>query len=50
MITAVDTNVLLDIVVPNEKFFEASVKALEDAAMSGSLVVCDLVYPLLVAT
>ncbi len=44
MITAIDTNVLLDILVPNEKFCEASVQALEDAAISGSLVVCDLVY------
>jgi len=44
MITAIDTNVLLDILVPDEEFFEASVKALEDAATSGALVVCDLVY------
>lgn len=44
MITAVDTNVLLDILVPSEKFCEASVQALEDATISGSLVVCDLVY------
>jgi predicted nucleic acid-binding protein len=44
MITAIDTNILLDILVPNETFFEASVRALEDAATSGSLVVCDLVY------
>jgi hypothetical protein len=43
MITAIDTKILLDILVPNEKFFEASVKALENAATSGSLVVCDLV-------
>jgi hypothetical protein len=32
------------ILVPNEKFCQASVQALEDAAISGSLVVCDLVY------
>jgi predicted nucleic acid-binding protein len=44
MITAIDTNVLLDILVPDEKFFEDSVRALEDAATSGALVVCDLVY------
>lgn len=44
MITAVDTNVLLDILVPNEKFYELSLRALEDAASAGSLVVCDLVY------
>ncbi len=44
MITAIDTNILLDILVPNEKLWEASVRALEDAATAGSLVVCDLVY------
>lgn len=44
MITAIDTNILLDVLVPNEKFCEASVGALEDAITSGALVVCDLVY------
>lgn len=44
MITAIDTNVLLDILVPNEKFYEASAAALEHAATSGSLVICDVVY------
>ena len=44
MITAIDTNVLLDILAPNEKFFESSATALEHAATSGSLVICDLVY------
>lgn len=44
MITAVDTNVLLDILVPNQEFCEASVQALEKGANSGSLVICDLVY------
>jgi hypothetical protein len=32
MITAVDTNILLDILVPNEAFYEASASALQDAA------------------
>src|SRR5437588_3422170 len=44
MITAVDTNVLLDILVPNEDFFDRSRSALEEAWVAGSLVVCDLVY------
>ena len=44
MITAIDTNILLDVLVPNEKFYGSSAKSLEDAASSGSLVVCDLVY------
>jgi predicted nucleic acid-binding protein len=44
MITAVDTNILLDILLPNEKFFDRSQKALETAPATGSLVICDLVY------
>jgi predicted nucleic acid-binding protein len=44
MITAIDTNVLLDILAPNEEFCDASVLALEQAASQGSLVICDLVY------
>ncbi len=44
MITALDTNVLLDILLPNEKFFDRSRRALEDAATAGSLVLCDSVY------
>jgi predicted nucleic acid-binding protein len=44
MISAIDTNVLLDILLPDESFYEASVEALESAASSGSLVICDLVY------
>jgi predicted nucleic acid-binding protein len=44
MITAIDTNVLLDILIPNELFFEASLACLEDAGLTGSLVICDLVY------
>jgi predicted nucleic acid-binding protein len=44
MITAVDTNVLLDILLPNDDFYEASAKALQDAASEGSLVISDIVY------
>jgi len=44
MITAIDTNILLDILVPNENFYEASATALQEAAAEGSLVVCDIVY------
>ena len=44
MITAIDTNVLLDVLIPNEKFFELSLRAIEKAAGEGSLVVCDAVY------
>ena len=44
MITAIDTNVLLDILVPDPEYFKRSFQALEQAANDGSLVVCDLVY------
>jgi len=44
MITAVDTNIFLDILVPNEQFFRVSAQALQEAAGAGSLVVSDIVY------
>jgi predicted nucleic acid-binding protein len=44
MITAIDTNILLDILVPNENFYEASANALQNAAGNGSLVISDIVY------
>jgi predicted nucleic acid-binding protein len=44
MITAVDTNVLLDILIPNEQFYEASANALQASVSDGALVICDIVY------
>jgi len=44
MITSIDTNVLLDILVPNETFVDAAISAIESSARAGSLVVCELVY------
>lgn len=44
MITAIDTNILLDILVPNEDFYAASAQALQEAAARGSLIICDIVY------
>lgn len=44
MITAIDTNVLLDILLPNEEFFERSAQALQDASAAGSMVICDVIY------
>ena len=44
MITAIDTNILLDVLLPNEEFYESSARALQDAAAQGSLVICDIVY------
>ena len=44
MTTAVDTNILLDILVPNETSTRHRPGALQDAAGDGLLVVCDIVY------
>jgi predicted nucleic acid-binding protein len=44
MISAIDSNVLLDILIPNEAFADTAAVAIEDAATSGSLVVSDIVY------
>jgi len=44
MISAIDTNILLDILIPNPAFVEAAVATLEDAASNGALVVSDIVY------
>ena len=44
MITAIDTNILFDILLPNENFFETSARALGDSLVVGSVVVCDMVY------
>lgn len=44
MITAVDTNIFLDVLLPNEAFCDASAAALETAASAGPLVIYDVVY------
>ena len=44
MVTAIDTKVLLDILKPEPDFADASLKALEEAAAIGSMVICDTVY------
>jgi hypothetical protein len=44
MITAVDTNVLLDVLLPNEEFYDGSAEGLQQSSNAGALVVCDLVY------
>lgn len=44
MITAVDTNILLDLLLPDPVHGAKSAKLLEDASARGSLVICDVVY------
>ncbi len=44
MITAVDTNILLDVFLPDKKFASDSSKLLKLAYDEGALVICDIVY------
>ena len=44
MITAVDTNVLLDVFVPSERHGRQSRKWLTQAYDAGAVIVCDVVY------
>ena len=44
MTTAIDTNILLDILIPDPAFVEASIQKLERSADKGKLIICDIVY------
>ncbi len=44
MITAVDTNILLDILIPGEPFKESSKALLEEHLSRGSLILCEVVF------
>lgn len=44
MITALDTNILLDILIPDEVNFERSKKLLDEHYEKGRLVICEVVY------
>ncbi len=44
MTVAIDTNMLLDIVLPDEKFVESSYELLAHYMKQGPLVICDVVY------
>ena len=48
MITAVDTNILLDVFLPDKKYASSSAKFLKLAYDEGALVICDIVYAELV--
>lgn len=48
MITAIDTNILLDIFLPDVTHGESSLKSLEKAYEKGALVICNVVYAELV--
>tara|TARA_B100000315_G_C14561351_1_gene580740 strand:+ start:1730 stop:2128 length:399 start_codon:yes stop_codon:yes gene_type:complete len=44
MITVVDTNILLDILMPNRKYLESSKGLLKEAFDSGALVINEIIY------
>ena len=44
MTTAVDTNILLDILIPNQTHLRSSLKKIEEASQGGQIVICEVVY------
>lgn len=44
MITAVDTNILFDILLPDENHVFNSKRLLEEHASKGQLIICEIVY------
>ena len=48
MITAVDTNVLLDIFIPDNRYGPQSRERLATAYSAGAIIICDIVYAELV--
>lgn len=44
MITAVDTNILLDVFLPDEQFAASSANSLKKAYDDGALIICDVVF------
>ena len=48
MITAVDTSVVLDVFLPDDKFGPRSLEWLRDAYDQGAILICDIVYAELV--
>lgn len=48
MITAVDTNILLDVFLPDPRFSAESAELLRKAYDVGALIICDIVYAELV--
>lgn len=49
MITAIDTNILLDILIPNQDFLTSSLQNLEKCSKKGDLIICEIVYAELAA-
>lgn len=44
MITALDTNILLDILIPNAKHLSSSKEMLDEAVQQGTIIISEVVY------
>jgi predicted nucleic acid-binding protein len=44
MITAVDTNIILDVLIPGEPFSDSSKVLLDRHMLDGQLIICEVVY------
>ena len=44
MITAIDTNILIDVLNQDEKHFDASKRLLDEALAQGALIISEIVY------
>ncbi|MBI5520670.1 MAG: type II toxin-antitoxin system VapC family toxin [Desulfovibrio sp.] len=44
MITSLDTNILLDILIPDENHFQKSKGLLDEYVQKGQLIICEIVY------
>jgi predicted nucleic acid-binding protein len=49
MITAVDTNIILDVLIPGEPFGESSKELLDHHSSKGKLILCEVVFAELAA-
>lgn len=49
MITAVDTNIILDVLIPREPFGESSKELLDHHSSKGKLILCEVVFAELAA-
>lgn len=49
MIFALDTNILLDILIPNSKYLESSLSIITDISSNDELITCEIVYAELAA-
>lgn len=49
MITAVDTNIILDVLIPDEPFGDSSKKLLDRYVSNGRLILCEIVFAELAA-